>query len=109
MDNEGKCIEYYFDSKTFTKEKLMKNIEEAKAEFPNKKVKPELFLNQWGVYVLKINFTDKIKYMAEIKKKRKNHKVSILTEKNRKLSQKRTSIFNREYGQYRKTGEYKPI
>ena len=47
--------------------------------------------------------------MAEIKKKRKNHKVSILTEKNRKLSQKRTSIFNREYGQYRKTGEYKPI
>ena len=53
--------------------------------------------------------TDKIKYMAEIKKKRKNHKVSILTEKNRKLSQKRTSIFNREYGQYRKTGEYKPI
>ena len=27
MVDEGKCIEYYFDSKTFTKEELIKNIE----------------------------------------------------------------------------------
>ena len=38
MNKEGKCLEYYFDSKTFTKDQLIKNIEEAKLEFPNKKV-----------------------------------------------------------------------
>ena len=109
MNNEGKCIEYYFDSKTFTKEQLIKNIEEAKLEFPNKKIEPNLFLNQWGVYILKINFTDKIKYISDFKEKKKNRKVLLLTEKNQKISKKRTSLLNREYGVYKKTGQYKPI
>ena len=109
MNNEGKCIEYYFDSKTFTKEQLIKNIEKAKLEFPNKKIEPNLFLNQWGVYILKINFTDKIKYISDFKEKKKNRKVLLLTEKNQKISKKRTSLLNRKYGEYKKTGEYKPI
>ena len=109
MNNEGKYIEYYFDSKTFTKEQLIKNIEEAKLEFPNKKIEPNLFLNQWGVYILKINFTDKIKYISDFKEKKKNRKVLLLTEKNQKISKKRTSLLNRKYGEYKKTGEYKPI
>ena len=109
MNNEGKCIEYYFDSKTFTREQLIKNIEEAKLEFPNKKIEPNLFLNQWGVYILKINFTDKIKYISDFKEKKKNRKVLLLTEKNQKISKKRTSLLNRKYGEYKKTGEYKPI
>ena len=109
MNNEGKCIEYYFDSKTFTKEQLIKNIEEAKLEFPNKKIEPNLFLNQWGVYILKINFTDKIKYISDFKEKKKERKVLLLTEKNQKISKKRTSLLNRKYGEYKKTGEYKPI
>ena len=109
MNNEGKCIEYYFDSKTFTKEQLIENIEEAKKEFPNKKVKPELFLNQWGVYILKINFTDKIEYISNFKKRRKNKKILLLTEKNRKISEKRTALLNRKYGQYKKTGNFRPI
>ena len=109
MNNERKCIEYYFDSKTFTKEQLIKNIEEAKLEFPNKKIEPNLFLNQWGVYILKINFTDKIKYISDFKEKKKNRKVLLLTEKNQKISKKRTSLLNRKYGEYKKTGEYKPI
>ena len=109
MNNEGKCIEYYFDSKTFTKEQLIKNIEEAKLEFPNKKIEPNLFLNQWGVYILNINFTDKIKYISDFKEKKKNRKVLLLTEKNQKISKKRTSLLNRKYGEYKKTGEYKPI
>lgn len=109
MNNEGKCIEYYFDSKNFTKEQLIENIEEAKKEFPNKKVKPELFLNQWGVYILKINFTDKIEYISNFKKRRKNKKILLLTEKNRKISEKRTALLNRKYGQYKKTGIFRPI
>lgn len=109
MNNNEKCIEYYFDSKTFTKEQLLKNIEEAELEFPNKKIEPKLYLNQWGVYVLKINFKDKVEYISNFKEKRKNKKVLLLTEKNRKVSEKRTSLFNRKYGQYKKTGEYKPI
>lgn len=109
MNNNGRCIEYYFDSKTFTKDELIKSIEEAKLEFPNKKVKPDLFLNQWGVYILKINFTDKIKYISDFKEKKKNRKVLLLTEKNQKISKKRTSFFNKRYGEYKKTGEYKPI
>ena len=108
-NHEGKCIEYYFDSKTFTKDQLVKSIEEAKLEFPNKKVESNLFLNQWGVYILKINFKDKIKYVGNFKEKRKNRKVLLLTEKNRKVSEKRTSLLNRKYGQYKKTGEYRPI
>ena len=67
MNHEGKCIEYYFDSKTFTKDQLIKSIEEAKLEFPNKKVETDLFLNQWGVYILKINFKDKIEYISNLK------------------------------------------
>ena len=109
MNKEGKCLEYYFDSKTFTKDQLIKNIEEAKLEFPNKKVETNIFLNEWGVYILKINFKDKIEYVSDLKEKRKNRKVLLLTEKNRKISEKRTSIFNRKYGQYKKTGEYRPI
>lgn len=109
MNNQGKCIEYFFDSKTFTKEQLLKSIEEAKQEFPNKKVESNLFLNQWGVYILKINFTDKIEYVGNFKEKRRNKKVLLLTEKNRKVSEKRTSLINRKYGQYKKTGEYRPI
>ncbi|MFR2570538.1 MAG: hypothetical protein ACLS90_02390 [Clostridia bacterium] len=109
MVDEGKCIEYYFDSKTFTKEELIKNIEEAQIEFPNKKIEPELFLNQWGVYILKINFKDKIKYMTEIKRKRTDKKVKNLIQKNQKVSKKRMSLFNREYGKYKNSGEYKPI
>ena len=96
MNKEGKCLEYYFDSKTFTKDQLIKNIEEAKLEFPNKKVETNLFLNEWGVYILKINFKDKIEYVSDLKEKRKNRKVLLLTEKNRKISEKRTSIFNRK-------------
>lgn len=109
MNNEGKCIEYYFDARTFTKDQFVKSIEEAKLEFPNKKVEPNLFLNQWGVYILKINFRDKIEYVSNFKEKRKHKKVLLLTEKNRKVSEKRTSLLNRRYGQYKKTGEYKPI
>ncbi len=108
-NHEGKCIEYYFDSKTFTKDQLIKSIEEAKLEFPSKKVESNLFLNQWGVYILKINFKDKIEYVENFKEKRKNRKVLLLTEKNRKVSEKRTSLLNRKYGQYKKTGEYRPI
>ncbi len=109
MNSKGKCIEYYFDSKNFTKEELIKNIEEAKLEFPNKKVEPNLFLNEWGVYILKIHFKDKIEYVSNLKEKRKNKKVLLLTEKNRKTSEKRTSLLNRKYGQYKETREYKPI
>ncbi len=109
MNNEGRCLEYYFDSKNITKEELIKNIEEAKLEFPNKKVNPNLCLNEWGVYILKIHFTDKMEYVSNLKEKRRNRKVYILTEKNRKTSKKRTSLLNRKYGQYKKTKEYRPI
>lgn len=109
MNNEGKCIEYYFDSKTFTKEQLLKNIEEAKLEFPNKKIEPKLYLNQWGVYILKINFKDKIEYISDFKEKRKNKKILLLTEKNKKVSEKRTAWINRSYGQYKNTRDYRPL
>ena len=109
MNSGGKCLEYYFDSKTFTKEQMLKNIEEAELEFPNKKIEPKLYLNKWGVYILKINFTDKIEYISNIKEKRKNRKVLLLTEKNRRISEKRTSWINRKYGQYKQTGQYRPL
>ncbi len=109
MKREGKCLEYYFDSKTFTKDELIKNIEDAKSEFPNKKVETDLYLNEWGVYILKINFKDKIEYVSHLKEKRKNKKVLLLTEKNKKISEKRTSILNKKYGQYKETKEYRPI
>lgn len=107
--NNGKCIEYYFDSKTFTKEELQENIEKAKQEFPNKNLETEMFLNQWGVYVLKINFTDKIEYISNLKEKHKDRKVMLIREKNLKTSKKRTAFLNRQYGQYKKTGEYNPL
>ena len=109
MEKEEKCIEYYFDAKTLTKEQLVKNIEKAKSEFPNKKIETKLFLNQWGVYILKINFKYKIEYISNLKTRRKNKKVLLLTEKNRKISEKRTSLLNRKYGQYKETREYRPI
>ena len=109
MNSGEKCLEYYFDSKTFTKEQMLKNIEEAELEFPNKKIESKLYLNKWGVYVLKINFKDKIECISKFKEKRENRKVLFLTEKNRKISEKRTSWINRKYGQYKQTGEYRPL
>lgn len=88
MNHEGKCIEYYFDSKTFTKDQLIKSIEEAKLEFPNKKVETDLFLNQWGVYILKINFKDKIEYISNLKEKEKIGKYYFLQKKIEKLVKK---------------------
>lgn len=40
MVNEKKSLEFYFDSKTFTKEQLIHSIEEAKKDFPKKIIEP---------------------------------------------------------------------
>lgn len=116
MLKENKCLEYYLDSKMFSRDMLQDIVNKAKKEFPEKQVEPKLYLNNWGVYILKIEFTDKDNYLNRRKQRKRNRKILMLNEKNEKIKEKRmqeelkkAEQDNKQYGQYKETKTYKPF
>ena len=125
----NKYLEYYLDSKIYTNEEVKKSIEETKKEFPNKNVRVNVTLNEFGVYIITFKFENKNTYFSKIKilLRRKRADKLMLEEKiedkrqrdiqrkskNLKEQQKvqnRISKYfgNNLYGQYKSTGVYHP-
>lgn len=115
--NREKCLKYYFDSKEYSNEEIQKNIEETKKEFPKKKVKVDIQLNQFGVYVITFYFENKNTIWSRIKIyfKKKAKKPLLLQEGNKRKiengSQTKNRLekyYGRQYGKYKETKTYRP-
>ena len=116
MLRENKCLEYFLDSQVFSRDKLQEIVNKTKREFPEKQIEPKLYLNNWGVYILKIEFKDKDNYLNRMKERKRNRKILMLNEKNEKIKEKRVQeeikkerAKHVKYGQYKETKTYKPF
>lgn len=119
---QKKCLEYYLDSKIYNNEEIQKNIEETKKEFPKKKIKVDIQLNSFGMYIITFYFENRESIFHKIKvyfKKKKNNKILLLQEKNDSKIENKTTIedktkkrlekyYGQKYGQYKKTQTYRP-
>lgn len=131
--NTNKYLEYYLDSKIYSNDEVEKSIEETKKEFPNKNIKVNISLNEFGVYVITFEFEKRDTFFNKIKilfmGKKKSSKVMIknedsnktiteISQKTRKSKeqrkqekiQKRFERYsgNNVYGKYKNTGIYRP-
>lgn len=109
MIKEEKCIEYYFDSKKYNQIQIIENMEKEKLEFPKERVELEIFLNQYGIYVVKLVFPnnkisiirDTIKEKIQDKMQYKIEDVQNIIKKyirkdiNEKIYSHATKIFNK--------------
>lgn len=99
MSNIVKCVESYFDSSKYAREEIRQNLyQEAKTY--RKKFEINIELNQWGVYVAKLVVYDKTSFF-------KNNKIFKIKSNKRKIS-KREKYSSKSYGEYKRTGNYKP-
>lgn len=93
---KNKNLEYYLDSSIYSGEEIQKNIEKTKKEFPNKKVKVSIGLNEFGMYIITFQFENKNSILGKIKIWfwKKFQKIPLLEGK--------------QYGQYKATKTYRP-
>ena len=113
-----KCLQYYMDSKEYTKEQVQTSINETKKEFANKKVQTKVELNEFGVYIITFYFENKNTIWNRIRIffKRKDKK-KMLVEKTTKPSKTKSNktqsrierYYGNTYGRYKTTREYKPL
>lgn len=105
---QNKNLEYYLDSKQYTVEDVKQSIEDTKKEFPNKKVKVNIALNEFGMYMITFQFENKNTFFNRVVVRiwRKFKKTLLLGAG----SQERLERYSGEkrYGQYKATKTYKP-
>ena len=74
-----KTVELYLDSQQYTEEEIIKSIEQSVNEFSKKDVRVNVDINEWGVYVIRLDYIDKDTYLNKLKYRRKqNRKKKIL-------------------------------
>lgn len=61
--NKNKYLEYYMDSKIYSKEEVQKSIDNTKKEFSSKKVNVQVYLNEFGVYIITFELIIKIVFL----------------------------------------------
>ena len=126
---KNKYLEYYMDSKIYSKNEVQQSIDNTKKEFPNKKIDVQVYLNKFSVYIVTFTFRNKDSFFKNIfiklKVKRKNKLLLAETMENRninnvnqiirtkkakqeKLQQRFEKYYDRKYGEYKKTGIYRP-
>ena len=97
---QNKSLKYYFDSRIYSSEQVQESIEETKKEFPNKKIKVTIGLNEFGAYIVTFKFENKDNYLDKIRiNLSKRFKRTIVTG---------DTIQGKVYGQYKSTNAYKP-
>lgn len=103
---QNKNLEYYLDSRIYSKEEVQKSIEETKKEFPNKQMEVSVVLNEFGVYTITFQFQNKNNYFHKIKMKFCNQfqKKSFLNQENKM----KANYGEKRYGQYKETKTYRP-
>lgn len=134
----NKYLEYYLNSEEYSTEDVEKNIEETKKEFPDRDINVDVFLNQFGVYVITFEFRNKNTYFNKIKiwfRNKKKSKKPLLLEENKIIKETITESIKKDkevkktrnerkhekiqkrfekyygenrYGKYKNTGVYKP-
>lgn len=103
MIKEEKCVEYYFDSKKYNESEILESIQEKEKGFEKKKSEINIVLNEYGIYVVKLKFS--------------NNKFSLIksNNKNKEKNRKRYKGYetyngnNKIYGKYKTTRTYQPI
>ena len=72
-----KCLKCYYDSSVYSSEQVQENIDEVKKQFPNKKIKVKLALNDFGAYVISFEFENKNNYWNKLKTKFLDNKTKL--------------------------------
>ena len=111
--NRTKYLEYYMDSKIYSKDEVEKSIDETKKEFPKKEIDVQVHLNNFGVYIITFIFKNKNSFIKLRLKKKNKLLLAENTKKDKKPKedkmQKRFEKYsNKIYGQYKATHTYKP-
>ena len=105
----NKSLEYYFDSRIYSDEEVQESIEKTKKEFPNKNIKVNLTVNDFGMYIVTFNFENKNTFFNRIKIKiwAKFKKTRLLGYGNKNTLEQ---YYNekKQYGQYKETKTYRP-
>ncbi len=113
--NKTKYLEYYMDSKIYSKDEVQKSIDETKKEFPNRQIDVQVHLNKFGVYIITFTFNKKNSFIRNIfiKLRLKKKNKLLLTEKSEEKQDKIQKRFekynNKTYGQYKTTHTYRPF
>lgn len=129
---KNKHLEYYMDSKIFSKNEVQKSIDNTKKEFSNKEIEVQVSLNKFGVYVITFTFKNKNNFIKNIfiKLKMKKKSKLLLTEnintkketkginqilsidkENSKKSKEQSRLekyYGKKYGAYKQTHTYRP-
>lgn len=127
--NSNKCLEYFLDSKIYSNEEVQNNIDKTKREFPNKNIKVNVFLNEFGVYEVTFVFENKNTFFNRIKiffRKKHNSKLLLAGNKEPQKYKYVKQFYNQntisvkvqerfemysgdnKYGKYKNTGNYRP-
>ena len=64
--NNTKYLEYYMDSKVYSKDEVQKSIDETKKEFSNRQIDVQVHLNKFGVYIITFTFNKKNSFIKAI-------------------------------------------
>lgn len=57
-DNRVKTVELYLESQKYSNKEVIEHIERAVEEFPKKDVKVDIQINEWGVFVIRLDYID---------------------------------------------------
>lgn len=101
MIKERKCLEIYLDSKQNGNEEIEKKIKEARKEFPKKEISTHVSLNEFGMYVITLDFRNRDNYWNRLRERRNARKTLLIEEKMLNNNQK-------NYGEYKATKTFKP-
>ena len=110
--NNTKYLEYYMDSKVYSKDEVQKSIDETKKEFPNRQIDVQVHLNKFGVYIITFTFNKKNSFIRKIfiklKFRKKNNLLLTENTKKNKIQKRYEKYNNKVYGQYKTTHTYRP-
>ena len=90
MNKKLKCMEYYFDSKKYNEIDVIEKIGLKKMEFPKKKINASIELNEYGTYVVKLEFL--------------NNQIALIKHNIKRHMKNKSEM--KSYGQYRETRKF---
>ena len=107
-----KYLEYYMDSRIYTKEDIKKTIENTKKDFYGKKFEVNVFLNRFGIYEIVFEFKTNESMFTKIRLWFRQNRQKMLSESSYGSQKKQKSrlekYYGNTYGKYKETKEYKP-
>ncbi len=79
MLENKKTVELYLNPQIYSEQQMIESIENAAKEFSKKDVRVNVSINEWGVYVVRLEYMDRDTYLNKLKYRRfLNRKERIL-------------------------------